>query len=162
MLGLVGCKYEQSVGAAEGEKAPADVAGRWKLPADPAKTDRKHDVWLVIHRTADQQRLWVDYEFEPGKRWYFSGHPVVAKHPEVVELEFLGDSEGRTNEDKRYLLVRWKRNGEALEWGVVDEAKLVDGKGGPELRKALERALDEERVIVGEVQRFTRVVPADD
>jgi len=159
-LGLGACNYEEPLGAVAGLKVPAEVTGRWKLPANPAKAEHKKDTFLVVHRTADQ-RLLVDYEFEPGKRWYFSGHPVLEKHPEVLELEFVGDSEGRQNPDKRYLLVQWKRDGEALEWGVVDDAKLPQGKGGAELRKSLEAALDAGKQVVGEKQRFTRVVPPE-
>ena len=161
VLGLAACQYEEPIGAAVGAKAPAEVAGRWKLPGDPATADHKKDAFLVIHRTTEQ-RLVVDYEFEPGKHWYFSGHPVLAKHPEFVELEFLGDSEGRQNPDKRFVLVQWKRDGETLAWSVVDDAKLAQGKGGAKLRKALQAALDGHQPVSRDDKlRFTRIVPPE-
>ncbi len=161
LLGLAACQYDEPLGAAASAKAPQEVVGRWKLPADPAQADRKHDAFLVIHRTAGQ-RLSVDYEFEPGKHWYFLGYPAWDKHPEYVELEFLGDSEGRPNDDKRYVLVHWQRDGDALTWGTVDKEKLAAGsKGGDSLRKALQEAVAAGKPITGEKQRFTRVVPKE-
>ncbi len=159
--GLAGCQYEEPLGPAADAKIPDEILGRWHQPADPGVQGREHDSFLVVHRTRGQ-RLLVDYEFQDGgerAHWYFTGHPVLAARPELIELELVGNAKGVAAAENPYLLVRWQRDGDRLAWQLLDTAKLDPGDGGAGFRTALTAALAEGKDPFDKPAEF-RKVPA--
>ncbi|BCU76235.1 hypothetical protein [Luteolibacter sp. LG18] len=153
-LVIAACHYDKPLGPAAGLEAPAGLVGRWKFQADPADND-KEDGFLVVHRTAEK-RLVIDHQVSATEHWYFTGYPCLAGHPEIFELQFLGDSTGKPNTEKPFLIVRAKLDGDTLSWSTLDTDKLAPGDDAEAFRKALTAAVEKNADVFVKPQAWKR------
>lgn len=156
---MVACHYDKPLGPVTGLEAPAGLVGRWKITADAAE-NRDENQFLVVHQNA-AKLLVVDYQISVTEHWYFTGYPCLAGHPEILEFQFLGDSTGKANTEKPFLLVRAKLEGDTLKWSTVDPDKLKPEDDPAAFRKAVLAGVEKGDEFFVKTQTWKRETPAD-
>ncbi|MGC4014175.1 MAG: hypothetical protein QM755_06585 [Luteolibacter sp.] len=151
---VAACHYDKPLGAAAGTEADAALVGRWKITAN-ADGEGSEEQTLVVHRTAEKL-LVVDYQVSATEHWYFTGYPCITGHPEILELQFLGDSTGKPNTDHRYLMVKATVDKDSLQWATMDPDKLRPSDDTDAFRKAVKGALDANKDIFAKTLKGTR------
>jgi len=151
---MAACHYDKPLGPAADTEAAAGLVGRWKIQANAAE-NRDEDQFLVVHRTAAKQ-LVVDYQVSATEHWYFTGYPCLAGHPEILELQFLGDSTGKPNTEHPFLVVKAKLDGDSLQWATLDPDKLRPSDDAGVFRKALLNAVDTHADVFAKTLKWSR------
>lgn len=151
---MAACHYDKPLGPVTGTDSAENLVGRWKMAASEAD-NREEDQYLVVHRTADK-KLVVDYQVSATEHWYFTGYPCLSGHPEILELQFLGDSTGKPNTEQRFMMVKAKVDGDSIQWAAMDPDKLKPSDDVDAFRKAVLKAVEGNGDLFAKTQKGTR------